>query len=40
VNGTVSWNYWGEPLLEAALEDGVLKNNGEYDTDFVEQQED
>lgn len=40
VNGEVSWNYWNEPLLEDALDAGVLENTGEYDVDLVDEHSD
>lgn len=40
VNGEVSWNYWSDELLNAMLDAGVLKNTGNYDVEFVEEQDD
>lgn len=37
-NGAVNKQYIGEEILENAIEQGVLENTGEYDTEFVESQ--
>lgn len=38
VNGVISTHYWGEDILQKALNNGVLENTETYDIDFIESQ--
>lgn len=40
VNGSTSWNYWNEDLIQDMLDEGILTNTGQYDKDFVEKNSD
>lgn len=35
VNGSKSWNFWNEDLINDMIDEGVLVNTGEYDKELV-----